>query len=199
MPAPCRIVLLVLIHAAVAPAQPAGTDLPPLQLDVPARATPQPDFGAPGTDWLTLGLSVADDFDQSTDYNLHGAWSRFIIQDVEFGVEADVWYFDQDQDPAVGVGAGLLLRWHFVSRPTWSLYTDVGMGLLGSTDDVPDDGLSFNFTPRAGFGATFDIAWGARLDVGVGWHHISNARIFGDADNPGRDAPIVSIGIRIPF
>lgn len=207
MPAPHPFLLLALTPAAAA--QPSLTDPPPaVHLDEPVSAPAsdptlaepgRPRFGAPGTDWLTLGISVADDFVESTDYNLHSAWTRFVVQDVEFGVEAAAWYFDQDQDPAIGFGAGVLLRWHFVSRPSWSIYTDVGMGLLGSTDDVPDEGLSFNFTPRAGFGATFDIGWGARMDVRLGWHHISNARIYGDADNPGRDAPIVSVGIRIPF
>lgn len=159
-----------------------------------------PVFGAPDSEWLTLSTGIAKDFDESTDFNLSVSWSRFIVQDVEFGVEAAAWYFDQENDPALGLNGTPFLRWHFVAHETWSLFTDAGIGLCVTTDDVPEGGTSFTFTPRAGFGATIRLAEDdTRLEVGIRWQHFSNARITGDEANPGRDEPMLYVGVIFPF
>jgi hypothetical protein len=69
-----------------------------------------------------------------------------------------------------------------------------------STDDVPNDGTSFNFTPRLGVGFTRQLTdSGIRLEGGLRWAHISNARITGDADNPARDSAMLYVGLIFPF
>jgi len=168
-----------------------------------------PVWGAADSTWWTIGLGVANDFDEATDVELFGSFSYFLAKDVEFAAEVGGWYFNQPGDDAAGLSASMVFRWHFVNNQTWSVFADIGIGVLGSTDDVPaeevingrtETGSSFNLLPRVGVGFTraLDDA-GTRLLVGLRWHHISNARIFGDDENPGRDAPMLYAGVVFPF
>jgi hypothetical protein len=75
-----------------------------------------------------------------------------------------------------------------------------GIGVMGATGDVPDGGTPFDLMPRAGIGVTKQLTDdGLRLDVGVRWHHISNARINGDDENPSRDGAMLYAGLIFPF
>jgi hypothetical protein len=166
------------------------------------EAKARPAFGETGSTWITIGAAVANDLDDATDYNVHIAWSRFIDRNIEFAIETAAWHFDQPGDNAVGLNASILFRWHIypAHKENWSVYLDGGIGALVATDQVPDGGTSFDFTPRFGAGVTRRLGdSGARLQAGVRWHHISNARITGDHNNPARDAPLVYIGVMIPF
>jgi len=40
---------------------------------------------------------------------------------------------------------------------------------------------------------------GVRLQAGVRWAHISNARIKGDDDNPSRDSAMLYVALVFPF
>jgi hypothetical protein len=105
--------------------------------------------------------------------------------------------FDQPGDNAVGLNLSAILRWHFVRQPDWSLYIDGGAGLLGTTNDVPQRGSSFNFTPQVGGGTTIRLNDEQRLMIGVRWHHISNADIY--TGNPGLDTIFGYVGVNLPF
>jgi len=158
-------------------------------------------FGASGTDWVSVGAGVAVS-DDSTDYNLYGTYHIFIATDFEFDFTLGGWYFAQDEDDAGGISPSIGFRWHFINEQSWSLYTDFGIGILGSTDDVPNDGSTFNFMPRIGMGATIalgDTSNGPRLDLGVRWHHISNASQWGTDDNPSRDGGMFYAGVMFQF
>ncbi len=169
-------------------------------LQEPTAAAKARAFGEEGSTWLTVGAGWAPDFSDENDFNLHVAWSKFLVRDVEFSLEGTAWYFDQWGDDALGAGAGMIFRWHFVNTGDWSVYADVGVGVLGSTDDVPDGGSSLNFHPRAGLGFTRRLDdSGTRLQVGLRWHHVSNARIFGDGDNPARDRVMLHGGLVFPL
>jgi hypothetical protein len=197
LPAPLAPISLSLAQPASPTADPGATAPEPVA-EVPEATLAV--FGQQDTDWLTISGGVSDDFYKSTDLNLSLRWTRFIVDDVELGAEAGLWYFDQENDRTFGLNGTLFMRWHFVSRDSWTLFTDAGMGLLFSGDDAPDGGTSFNFTPRAGVGATFRIADnGTRLEVGIRWVHISNARIAGSGSNPGRDGPMIYAGVMLPF
>jgi hypothetical protein len=124
-------------------------------------------------------------------------FERFVAEGLSLNFEFNGMYVSQEGDDAWGANVNLLLRWHFICEDTWSAYLDGGAGLLGTTDDVPDNGSSFNFTPQAGAGLTFDIGKNNRLMTGVRWQHISNANLY--EDNPGRDSVMVYIGISMPF
>lgn len=185
--------------------------LPPLELSfryVPpereAAATPrQPtQFGAAGREYWTLGGGIAHNFDDAWDLNLRAAYSFFLIDDVEFSLELNGWYFGQDGADALGLNPAMVFRWHLVNLPDepWSIFADAGIGVLMATRDVPAGGTWFDFTPRIGAGYTHQISGdGTRLQIGARWHHISNARISGDRRNPARDGLMLYAGIMVPF
>jgi hypothetical protein len=141
--------------------------------------------------------------EDSNDFNLAFTLSTFLIDRFEFMMEFGGWYFDQEGDDAGGLNWNLIFRVHvfaFGERDKWTIFADAGAGLLGTTDNVPDGGTGFNFTPRAGVGFTHRLFESEnRLVVGVRWHHISNARINGDERNPGRDGINVYAGVEFPF
>ncbi|QYU71035.1 acyloxyacyl hydrolase [Leptolyngbya sp. 15MV] len=152
-----------------------------------------------------MGGGVAHNFASDNDLNFRVAYSRFIGADpdqpVEFFAELNLWSFLQKGDDALGINPAFGLRWHFFNGPRWSWFADAGIGLLFSTGNVPDDGTSFNFTPRFGLGATWQMSPSApdRLQIGLRWHHVSNARINGDVRNPARDSLMIYAGVMLPF
>ncbi len=162
-----------------------------------------PEFGLQGETRLTIGTGIAIEFendDDSTDFNLNIAWSRFLVDDWEFRLELGGWYFDQNPDATWGVNPNMIIRWHFINEDPWTVYTDVGLGLLFAADDVPSGGSSVNFMPRVGIGVTHRINLnGDRLEIGLRWHHVSNARLVGDARNPDRDGLMLYAGFSFPL
>lgn len=167
--------------------------------DLIAGAAPAP-FGAAGTRWITFGPGAAMDGRGATDLSGFVQATWFIVQDVEFGGELAAWHFDQEGEDAAGASIAALIRWHFVNEERLSLFVDGGIGLLGSSDDVPAGGTDLNFLPRAGFGATYR-PWDGdmRVMLGLRWHHISNARSSGAEDNPSRDGAMLYLGLSVPF
>lgn len=174
-----------------------------------AEEPPQPGYGRAGSSWLTVGGAYAFDFDEDHDLNLHAMWSWFLGDRFELGVEGAGWYFSQAGQDTGGLSAMLVLRYHFWSGPegdfAWSAFFEGGSGVLVGFDEVPDGGTGFNFIQRGGFGLTRDLDsddgpnHGARLLLGVRWHHISNGRIEGDARNPARDSVLVWAGVVFQF
>lgn len=161
---------------------------------------PPKHFGEAGSRWWTIGAGVADNFLDSVDSNLHFAYTYFLAKDIEFTGELAGWHFNQPGDNTFGVSAVMVLRWHFINTGPWTVYADTGVGFLVAADSVPDKGTSFDLMPRAGVGFTRQLTEsGTRLQMGLRWHHASNARIFGDASNPARDSAMVYAGIIFPF
>lgn len=170
------------------------------QDETPVTDRPIP-FGHQGARRFTLSTGAASDGTGGSDFQpIAVAFSSFVDDDVEVLAELGTWYFDQDGDQAAGLSMTVGARWHALNRPTWSLFVDAGIGVLAATDNVPEDGTSFDFLPRLGGGATFEIGnTGTRAIIGLRWHHISNARIFGDVSNPSRNAPMVYFGVSFPL
>ncbi|MFI4915956.1 MAG: acyloxyacyl hydrolase [Phycisphaerales bacterium JB060] len=137
---------------------------------------------------------------EALDQGITLSYNRFLVDDIEWFLEGGLWsFYDQGADNAFGLSASLGFRWHFLKNEDWSLFADIGIGVLGTTDHVPTDGTSFNFMPRAGVGFTREIDENIRLMGGIRWHHISNARTRGDSRNPSRDAPQIYVGLVVPF
>jgi hypothetical protein len=77
-------------------------------------------------------------------------------------------------------------QYNFISHPRLIPYINFGGGLLFTTKDFPAETSSFNFTPQGGAGVYWVTRPGRALNVGVRYHHASNA---GHADaNPGHNA-----------
>ena len=120
---------------------------------------------------------------------------------IEDALSLDLGFFgmgvNQEGQDANGLNFTLQLRWHFIDKESWSMFMEGGAGLLRTTNHVPADGSSFNFTPQAGLGMSFDIGNHNRWLIGVKWHHISNANTYNT--NPGRDSIMVWTGISFPY
>lgn len=156
-------------------------------------------FGADGSEYWSLTFETAFAGD-STDLGPRVGYHRFLADDLEFHASVAIWGHVQDDDNALSLNPSVGFRYHFVNEPTHSIYADIGIGLLFSTDEVPSGGTRTNFTPRAGLGLTLPVGdEGSRLDLGIRWHHISNASTSGIDDNPDRDAIGVYAGLIIPF
>lgn len=162
---------------------------------------PRAEFGDAGAWYWTLLAGAAYESD-STDGNVYAGMGVFLTDKFEFNFGIGGWYFWQEGSDTGGVNPALGFRYHFMPKDPFNLYIDAGIGLLFSGDDVPDDGESINFTPRAGVGTLWKLGDGAnaaRLDVGVRWHHISTASTTGSDDNPARDSVMVYAGVVFPF
>ena len=167
---------------------------------------PVPAFGKMNTwRWMVQGGAG---FDVKTSDNLFGqiggGVSYFMIDNLSLDLELNGMYFNQIGDDAVGINLVLLFRWHFIAEEKWSLYFDIGAGLMGTTDKVPGPepgaprgGSSFNITPQSGFGITVEVAENTRLFAGARIFHISNGQIY--EGNPGRDNIFVYAGVSFPF
>jgi hypothetical protein len=136
-------------------------------------------------------------FEGADQLEMEWSASWFFMQNVsmDFGLSGDA--ILQPGLDAGGGGASLMLRWHFLARAEWSLYGDIGCGMLFTNEPVPNDGGRVNFTPRAGLGGTVALGSSARLMGGLRWYHISNANA--GQDNPGRDSLQAYGGVSFPF
>lgn len=158
-------------------------------------------FGAEGQEWITIGTGASHDFSGNGGYDIHASWSTFIIEDVEFSLELATWYYQQKGENAFGINPQFIFRYHYYKSDDakWTLFAEAGIGLLFANHDVPVKGSSFAFTPRAGFGVTRQLTDDLRLQVGVRWAHISNARINGDSRNPSRDSLMLYAGLMFEY
>ena len=187
-----------------------------LATEVMTFAIGQADDSSMNGDTISAGDADVPEFgaEGSTRWTIHGGWGLdvhgsnqeieggvgmqyFIVDGFAFAPELNLWGFFQTGSNAFGASLDLMFEWHFLQRSSWSIYGDFGIGLLGSTSNVPDDGSEFNFTPQAGLGVTWDIGNNNRWYAGVRWHHISNASLY--ENNPGRDSILVYTGINFPF
>ncbi len=182
----------IITPEAPQPQAPADDVAPPMLAPAP--------FGQAGAwRWNVIGGYGAD-FDNSENrFGLGGvSFSYFGADDFSIDFEFDGLYFDQETaENAGGFNFNLLLRWHVLARDDWSLFVDVGAGVMETSDAVPALGSSFNFIAQAGGGISFDINDEVRLLTGVRWHHVSNGRTF--SNNPGQDSFYVYAGLSFPF
>ena len=150
------------------------------------------------TSWAVTYIAAYET--EAFDQGLALSYNRFLVDDIEWLLEAGLWsFYDRGGDAAYGLSAGFGFRWHFLTRERWTLFADAGISLLGVSDAVPPGGTELNFMPRAGVGFTYEIDEAVRVMGGLRWHHISNARTRGDERNPSRDAPQLYVGLVVPF
>lgn len=121
----------------------------------------------------------------------------FVEKGLSVGVFGEAMHVNQPDDNAVGGGGGVLLRWHFVESDGVDLFVDAGVGFVLFDQAVPADAQTFDFTPRASFGAAFPIGERTTLDASIGWLHLSNAQT--GENNPGLDTLAIGLAVRIEF
>ena len=157
-------------------------------------------FGQAGSWRWNVQLGFGEDLQNTENrFGLGGlSFSYFATDDFSVEIEFNGLYFDQESvDDAAGFNFNLLLRWHILARDDWSLYVDLGAGVMETSEPVPAGGSSFNFTPQLGGGISYEISDNVRLFTGMRWHHISNSRTFDF--NPAQDSFYVYAGLSFPF
>ncbi len=157
-------------------------------------------FGTKGDNrWYIQGAGATTLGDpESGQFGMVGVGiSHFFLNGHSINLELNNFLFEQPGDNAVGVNLATLVRSHFYRQTNWSLYIDGGAGILWTTNEVPNSGSSFNFTPQVGGGATIRIADESHLMLGVRWHHISNADLY--EKNPGRDSIMGYVGLNLQW
>ena len=203
--------LPLLASAALAqeapPQPPTDPDFPAARVELGKGADEVPgNFLDAGTEWITFGLGGGAGNNDVNNGHVFASWSTFLDDGVEFIVEGAGHYFEQPDKDAAGGTLSALFRWHWwysehgeQEEPRWTSYLDIGIGLMGTTDDVPEEGTSFNFSPRVGAGVTRLINEDWRLNAGVRWLHVSNGRIWGEDDNPAVDGAVLYLGFTRRF
>jgi lipid A 3-O-deacylase len=177
------------------PIQQEQGDSPNIDLPSPAA------FGTKGQKYWSVQGAVATTLDREEAFPqrfvLAGAGlSKFLFDGHSINLELNSIYFSQPDDDALGLNLALLMRWHFLRKSNWSLFVDGGAGVMGTTSDVPSKGASFNFTPQAGAGVSIKLKEQRQLMLGLRWHHVSHADLFGA--NPGRDSLMGYVGVQFP-
>ena len=178
-------------------------DFPQLNLSVLQEKPDVPDipeikrFAAQGADRWTIQSAYASHESENTLTSLGFGLEFFIIDDLSISTEFNGSYINQLENNAAGANFNLLFRWYFHNEDLWALYFESGAGFLWATNDIPAGGSDFNFVPQAAIGVSLALENEARLNLAVGWHHISNADLF--ESNPGRDSIILHMGMSFPF
>lgn len=167
----------------------------PSEVTTTAAAAP---FGTAGAWRWNIQGGGGSDFDE-IDFAFGGVSVSYFASDkISIELEYNGMYYSQEGfADAYGLNFNLLFRWHFLQRENWSLYVDGGAGLLATNENVPHNGSSFNFTPQAGVGITYEIADNVRMFTGARWHHVSNSGSF--ENNPGLDELQMYAGVSFPF
>lgn len=154
-------------------------------------------FGARGTLQFNIFGDYANDLDEDSMAGVQVGMSWFFVDHLSLDLQLEQYGIFQDGGDAYAIGPAMLFRWHFLALERWSLYADLGCGFIVSTESVPIEGSQFNFTPRAGVGASFEVAPRARVMAGVRWFHVSNANT--STPNPGRNSLELYAGLSLPF
>ena len=156
-------------------------------------------FGTADTDYWLIDGGLGSDFKDDNMARFALGYGYFLADDFSLDFELAGLYFDQPSENAVGINLSMLFRYHFwcSAEKSWTLYGEAGAGLLGTSDDVPEIGSQFNFTPQIGFGATFDLGGQERLITGIRWHHVSNANTY--EDNNAVDHFLLHAGVMFEF
>lgn len=100
---------------------------------------------------------------------------------------------------ADAAGAGVVLKYNFVSFGRWIPYWDVGAGMLWTNlaPQIPEQSTPFEFELGTGPGISYLVTNKLAISSGVRYHHISNANI-GDR-NTGLNAWLPYIGLSYFF
>lgn len=165
---------------------------------------PAPDFAELGAEpawwWSAAGVASLSFDGDATEFGARALAHTFVADGLEFHAGLAAWGHAQDGPDTGSLNPQIGFRWHFHRDRRLTAYAETGIGLLFSFDEVPDGGTRINFTPRAAVGTTIALGDGPeRLDLGVGWHHISNASTSGTDDNPSRDSLFLYAGVIVPF
>jgi len=102
-------------------------------------------------------------------------------------------FFQTAPTHVYGVGiAPVVWRWNFAPQPRWSAFAELSMGGLWTTDPVPEETRSVNFTAHWGGGVRLHQSARHALVLGYRFQHISNGNQL--RTNPGVNSHVLLAG-----
>jgi len=196
------IMVVQAAHAQTAASNAADSALQSFTLSpVPLAMVEAPRASIPfskGSITLEIEAAYTDPIRFSTDQFIGGTvglsyyfadgWSASILAH-GFAVHQEI------GDDTTGGGASVLVRWHFIRNENWSLYLDGGGGLVWSDEPIPFGGTTYNYTGRAGGGASLRVADNIHLLAGGRYFHLSNGNQHGRENNPSFDGVEYYVGM----
>jgi hypothetical protein len=113
---------------------------------------------------------------------------------LEYAVEVVPAFAIKQSTTVFGYGVTpLLLQYNFAASRRLVPFIQAGAGMLFTREKVPENTSDFNFTPQGGFGVYWLRGKRSSLELGMRYHHISNA---GTARrNPGHNGLYFYTGI----
>ena len=149
------------------------------------------------------GTSIPGGVSDRHYWMLAGRWSRILTGELgggplrgnlQYGVELiPALVMSQSKTVYAGGFTPLLVRYNFTAHRRVVPYLEVGGGMLGSVEPIPEGTSRFNFTPQAGIGLQHLMSERRSWTLGVRYHHTSNAGIA--KRNPGINAVLVHAGL----
>ena len=119
----------------------------------------------------------------------------FVSNRLALGIGLTGTRFDQMGDYVYGGDLQGLMRWHFTEWKKTSFFWDLDAGYLRTTDKVPPNSTVWNYT--FDFGPGFEVPLGGafRLQAGVQYHHLSNAKGPESPENESQNEARFWLGI----
>ena len=111
-----------------------------------------------------------------------------------------VGYVNTNRAPAAVLGGpDLGMRWQWLTAGRWSTYLEGLVSAVWQTQPLTEESLRFNFDLEPGSGATYRLNERTLVQGGFRWHHLSNARVRGQAHNFGYDGPMLYVELLKAF
>lgn len=122
------------------------------------------------------------------DLRIFGIRGRFA-----WGIEATPLFAQFQPSRIYGIGiAPVVWRWNFPARPKWSVFGELSMGGLWTSDPIPEDTGRINFSAHWGGGVRIHPRGGNAVLVGYRFQHFSNGNQLGS--NPGVNSHVFIAG-----
>ncbi len=149
------------------------------------------------------GTAIAGGAQDRSFWMLAGRWSRILTGELgggplrgnlQYGLEViPALVMSQSTTVYAGGVTPVLMRYNFTAHRRFVPYLEAGAGILGSSDPLPEATSRFNFTPQGGIGFQIMQPGARAIQMGVRYHHISNAGLA--RRNPGINSLYFFTGI----
>ena len=176
----------------------------------PSSPAPPAEFAARASadsEWIVAaGAARSVNLFQSTAGRAYAVqtigWARTLTRDLRFGpvrgrfawgVEAMPLFAQFSPSAIYGVGvAPVVWRWNFPPRPRYSVFAELSMGGMWSTEPIPENTSRGNFTAHWGGGVRLRPRGASAVVIAYRFQHFSNGNQLGS--NPGVNSHVVVIG-----
>jgi hypothetical protein len=161
----------------------------------------------PRAEWMfSVGAARSVNLFQSTAGRsyavLHVGWGRELTRDwgpgalrgrFVWAVEAMPVFAQFSPSAIYGIGfAPIVWRWNFTPRPRYSIFGELSMGGMWSTEPIPEQTSRGNFTAHWGGGVRLPRRGANAVVIAYRFQHFSNGNQLGS--NPGVNSHVILIG-----